>query len=76
MIKISNRLKTIADFIKPEDYILDVGCDHALLPIYILLNKKNVKAIASDINKKPLERAKANKKLYKVKSLKIVQEDG
>ena len=38
--------------------VVDVGCDHGLLSIYIYLNKKNVSVIASDINEKPLKEAK------------------
>ena len=41
-MNIDNRLKRIADFIPSDSYILDVGCDHALLDIYLALNRKNV----------------------------------
>ena len=46
--------------------VIDVGCDHALLGIYLVLNKKNIKVIASDINEGPLVKAKENIKKYKV----------
>lgn len=59
-MKISKRLKTISNLINDESVILDVGCDHALLDIYTVLNKKKVKAYASDINELPLEQAKKN----------------
>lgn len=58
-INISNRLKTIGDFVNSNDKVIDVGCDHALLSIYIYLNKtKNI--IASDINSNPLKEAHKN----------------
>ena len=62
MIKLSNRLKTIGDLILSgkSSYIIDVGCDHALLDIYLLQNNNNLKVIASDIREKPLESAKKN----------------
>ena len=41
-MNIDNRLKRITDFIPSDSYILDVGCDHALLDIYLALNRKNV----------------------------------
>jgi len=63
-MKISNRLKLIASFVDDNSYIIDVGCDHALLDIFLVENKKNVKAIASDINKGPLESAEKNIKKY------------
>ena len=42
MIKLSNRLEAISSFIDKKDISLDVGCDHALLDIY-LSNKYNKK---------------------------------
>ena len=62
MKKILNkRLESLCAFIKEKDIVLDVGCDHALLGIYLLLNK-NIKVIGSDINPGPLEKAKDNLK--------------
>ena len=64
MIKINNRLKCVASFIDKHDRaILDVGCDHAYLDIYLTLNNEN-KCIATDINKNALEIAKKNIKKY------------
>lgn len=63
-MNLDNRLKRITDFIPSDSYILDVGCDHALLDIYLALNRKNVKLIASDINENPLKIAKENIKKY------------
>ena len=62
MIKLSKRLKTIGDLVLSgkSSYIIDVGCDHALLDIYLLQNNSNLKIIASDIREKPLENAKKN----------------
>ena len=62
MIKISDRLKTVADFVlsKNSNKIIDVGCDHAFLDIYLLQNDSNLKIIASDNKTKPLENAKKN----------------
>ncbi|MBR1385505.1 MAG: SAM-dependent methyltransferase [Bacilli bacterium] len=66
MIKISNRLTTIANLVLKEktNGVIDVGCDHALLDIYLLQNNNNIKIIASDINKLPLESAKKNIEKY------------
>lgn len=75
-MKISKRLRVISDFIPDNSFLLDIGCDHALLDIYVTNNKKNVRAIAADINDKPLEKAKENKKIYKANKIKIVKADG
>lgn len=74
---ISKRLRAISNFISDNSFILDVGCDHALLDIYSVLNKKNVKAIASDINEGPLNSAKENVRKYGVSSqVSVVLGDG
>ncbi len=65
-MKISNRLRVISDFVPNNSFILDIGCDHALLDVYCALRKENVKCIASDINPKPLEFAENNVMKYDV----------
>ena len=76
-MNISKRLKVIAGLVPDNSFILDVGCDHALLSIYVVLNKKNVKAIASDINEGPLKTAQSNVKKYNLeKDIIIIQSDG
>ena len=46
----SLRLKTVASFINQDDKVVDIGCDHAYLSIYLIKNKFCKKVIASDIN--------------------------
>ena len=59
-MKLSKRLQVVASFIPDNSSLLDVGCDHALLDIYLIQTKKNIKIIASDINPNPLKIAKDN----------------
>ena len=59
-MKINARLKTIGDLVEKDSICLDVGCDHALLDIYLVHRKANIKTIASDIAQGPLEQAKKN----------------
>lgn len=75
-MKISKRLRVIGNLVKDNSFILDIGCDHALLDIYVVKNKKNIEAIASDINEKPLKIAKENIKKYDAKNIKITKKDG
>ena len=76
-MNIDNRLKRITDFIPSDSYILDVGCDHALLDIYLALNRKNVKLIASDINENPLKKAQENIRKYNLEDkITLVKADG
>lgn len=76
-INISNRLKTIGDFTINNSKIVDVGCDHGLLSIYIVKKHNKVKIIASDINQKPLDSAIENIKKYNLeKQIKTRISDG
>ena len=59
-MKINERLERIGDLVEANSFCLDVGCDHALLDIYLVKKNKNIKAIASDIAEGPLEQAKKN----------------
>ena len=59
-MKINNRLKMIGDLVEANSFCLDVGCDHALLDIYLVKRNTNIKAIASDIKSGPLDQAKKN----------------
>lgn len=63
-MKISNRLKLVASFVDDNSHVIDVGCDHALLSIFLAKTKNNIKVIASDVNEGPLEGARKNIKLY------------
>ena len=64
MVKISDRLKTAASLIREGAVLADVGTDHGYVPIYLLEQKKIKSAIAMDINKGPLERAREHIHLY------------
>ena len=59
-MKINSRLKMIGDLAPANSFCLDVGCDHALLDIYLVKRNVGITPIASDIAKGPLEHAKAN----------------
>lgn len=61
---ISNRLKSLVKYIDDEDKIIDIGCDHALLDIYLIKNKVIDKIIVSDVHKQALDAGIANIKKY------------
>lgn len=67
-VKLNNRLQTVANFVSKNRSIMDVGCDHALLSIYLVQNHEPKKMIASDIKEGPLEHAKENIKKYQVEN--------
>ncbi len=57
---VSNRIKTIASLVDAKDSILDIGTDHALLPIFLIKNNIVSVADGSDISNKVLSNAKEN----------------
>lgn len=59
-MKINNRLETIGNLVEANSFCLDIGCDHALLDIYLVKRKANIKAIASDVKEGPLKQAREN----------------
>lgn len=74
---LSERLTRIAGFVPKGSVVADIGTDHALLPIYLILQKISPRAIACDLCTGPLETARANVILYGVeKSVEIRQGDG
>lgn len=75
-IKLSKRLSAIASLVPENAVIADIGCDHALLDIY--LSKKNIikKSFAIDITKGALNQADKNIKLYNAKNIETRLSDG
>ena len=57
-MELSKRLQAVADLVSEGQIGADVGTDHGYIPIYLLESGKCERAIAMDINKGPLLRAK------------------
>ena len=64
MVKLSDRLMAAASMVSEGMVLADVGTDHGYIPIYLVEQKKILKAIAMDINEGPLERAREHITLY------------
>lgn len=63
--QLSPRLQAIADMAEPASgRVIDIGTDHAYLPIWLTGNGKCSRAIASDLRNGPMMRAKANISKY------------
>ena len=77
MISLNKRLETIASMVPKNSFPIDVGCDHAYLPIYLCQNKICSKVVASDIRLEPLKFATKNIQKYNLDSkIKTIQQDG
>ena len=57
-MQLSLRLSAIADLVTEGNRLVDVGCDHGYLPVYLIFEKKIPQAIAADVGKGPLSRAR------------------
>ncbi len=57
---LNKRLATVAELVEPCGRIIDVGTDHAFLPLNLILTGKANTAICSDINRGPLDIAAKN----------------
>lgn len=64
MIKLSKRLLSIANLVNDNSKVVDIGCDHGLVSIYLAMNKQNISIIASDINQNALDNAIKNINKY------------
>lgn len=63
-MQLSLRLSAIADMVTEGNRLVDVGCDHGYLPVYLILNRKIPGAIAADVGKGPLSRAQEHIRQY------------
>ena len=59
-MELSERLKFILENVEKTEVLADIGTDHGYIPIYAVKNNIVSKAIACDINKEPLDKAKLN----------------
>ena len=64
MIKLSKRLLSIANLVEDNSKVVDIGCDHGLVSIYLAMTKQNISIIASDINQNALDNAIKNINKY------------
>lgn len=60
MTKISKRLSVIANYVKQDAAVCDIGTDHGYLAVHLIKSGIASKVIATDINEKPLRNAGNN----------------
>lgn len=59
-MQLSKRLLAVSEMVTSNSRLADIGTDHGYIPIYLIENKRISHAIAMDVNKGPLNRAKEN----------------
>lgn len=60
MNKLSRRLEVVASYVRDNSKVIDIGCDHGFLSIFLAKKYDNIKIIASDINENALSNAIEN----------------
>lgn len=56
-VVLSNRLKALTDMVSRGNRVVDVGCDHGFVSIYLVQHEISPKVLAMDVRKGPLSRA-------------------
>ncbi len=56
-MKLSRRLEKLVEMTPKTECVADIGTDHGYVPVALLEYKKVERVIATDINRKPLEKA-------------------
>lgn len=65
-MQLSLRLSAIAEMVMEGNRLVDVGCDHGYLPVYLVLTHRIPGAIAMDVRSGPLMRAREHIEEYGV----------
>jgi len=68
MIKISERMNSLVKYIHSEDKVMDVGCDHAILDIYLVQTGTLRTIYVGDVNPNALANGKENIEKYELGS--------
>ena len=61
---LSGRLRMLADMVTPGSRLVDVGCDHGFLSIYLVQEGACPTALAMDVREGPLAAAKRHVEAY------------
>ena len=76
-LRLSERLRTVAQWIHPQNVVADIGTDHGYLPIYIIKSNISSRVIAMDVRREPLRKAQENAFAYGVdKQIELRLSDG
>lgn len=75
-MNLSVRMSEIVKYVPKGSKVIDVGTDHAYVPIYLRKNKIAASVLATDVNKGPLEKAAKNIAKYKVDNIALKHTSG
>ncbi len=76
-MKLPDRLQTIVDLVPKNSKVIDIGTDHAYVPIYLYLNNITKNITATDISSNVLKQTYNNLKKYNLEDkIKLIQSNG
>ena len=76
-MKLPDRLQTIVDLVPKNSKVVDIGTDHAYVPIYLYLNNVTKNITATDISSNVLKSTYNNLKKYNLEDkIKLILSDG
>lgn len=75
-MQLSNRLSALTKYVPQGSRVIDVGTDHAYVPIYLMKNNIATSCMATDINKGPLVKAQQNMDKYRISNIRLKQTSG
>lgn len=76
-MKLPIRLQTIIDLVPKNSKVIDIGTDHAYVPIYLYLNNVTKNITATDISSNVLKSTYNNLKKYNLEDkIKLILSDG
>lgn len=76
-IRLDSRLACVASLVRKCGCVIDVGTDHAYLPVFLIQNEVCDTAFACDVKKGPLENAKETVRIFGLeKRIETVLSDG
>ena len=65
-VALSGRLRMLADMVTPGSRLVDVGCDHGFLSIYLVQEGACPAALAMDVREGPLAAARRHVEAYRL----------
>ena len=68
-LELTPRLQLLADWVPQGAKLADIGTDHGYLPVWLSLQGCLASAVASDLRKGPLERAKETGRTYGARNI-------
>ena len=68
-LELTPRLQLLADWVPQGAKLADIGTDHGYLPVWLSLQGRLASAVASDLRKGPLERAKETGRTYGARNI-------